>query len=76
MEDQSKCAMTTSISQNRVRLNETKFSPVNIGLICNASLCAKRTLYNSSGLFRAIVIKRSYCWWCIAITVSEQTRIR
>ena len=27
MKDQSQCAMTTSISQNRVRLNETKFSP-------------------------------------------------
>ena len=30
----------------------------------SASLCAKRTLYNRSGLFRAIVIKRSYCWRC------------
>ena len=27
MKDQSQCTMTTSISQNRVRLNETKFSP-------------------------------------------------
>ena len=27
MEDQSKWSMTTSISQNRVRLNEPKFSP-------------------------------------------------
>ena len=30
MKDQSQCAMTTSISQNRVRLNETKFSPVQV----------------------------------------------
>ena len=29
MKDQSQCAMTTSISQIRVRLNETKFSPAN-----------------------------------------------
>ena len=28
------------------------------------ALCAKRTLYNNNGLFRAIVIKRSYCWRC------------
>ena len=26
-------------------------------------LCAKRMLCNNSGLLRAIVIKRSYCWW-------------
>ena len=26
--------------------------------------CAKRTLYSNSGLFRAIVIKCSYCWQC------------
>ena len=29
-----------------------------------AQLCAKRTLFNNSGLFRAIIIKRSYCWLC------------
>ena len=28
------------------------------------SLCAKQTFCNNSGLFRAIVIKRSYCWPC------------
>ena len=28
----------------------------------NYSLCAKRTLYNNSGLFRAIVVKSSYYW--------------
>ena len=28
----------------------------------NFALCPKRILYNNSGLFRAIVIRRSYCW--------------
>ena len=29
----------------------------------NSPLCTKRTLLNNSSLFRAIVIKRSNCWW-------------
>ena len=30
--------------------------------VITAALCPKRTLYNNSSLFRALVIKRSYCW--------------
>ena len=32
------------------------------GNIFLTALCAKRTLYKNSGLFRAIVINLSYCW--------------
>ena len=38
MEHQSKCSTTTSISQNRVRLNETKVSPGMIVVNTNSKL--------------------------------------
>ena len=33
------------------------------------ALCAIRTLYNNSSLFRTIDIKHSYCWQCVCCPV-------
>ena len=47
----------------------SRLSLLNLITNCNTCianpLCAKRTLFNNSGLFRAIVIERSYCWRCM-----------
>ena len=39
----------------------TSQSPRGTSSHCKMTLCAKRTLYNNSSLFRIILIKRSYC---------------
>ena len=55
MEDQSKCSMTTSISQNRVRLTEPKFSPGNI--LANKTVqTATLTIKSNSTLYQNLRI--------------------
>ena len=61
------CEVTVLFCNDFLQIPHPQILPLSATPSCSCftpPLCTKRTLYNNSGLFRAIVIKRSHCWRC------------